>query len=246
MVAEHVLPYTPPRLGIRSVGVSPEIVQKLESVADDESENQDRQLLELFDTAFEEHFGHTPEVTQPEHSRKVAAYINNFTHYVAAEHIKQTGGIAPDTGVEMALIPTASIERRLGWYYDEKFGYDRQAKGPVRLGEELEFLKRKNAVTGRIYHSNASGEIYRTDVFPQLRFAVDLEYLLRDRGDEVAADCAEVVLANHGDRILGMAVMAGQRAVRNRDPRRDTHNIIHWNEDDIPVDVRAEQPRYSK
>jgi hypothetical protein len=135
-------------------------------------------------------------------------------------------------------LPHGSVKSRIGWYF-QNFGTNRREKSEAVFAKEKEFLDRKQPIYGRIYLRDTEQEVRRADYFPELGYEIQLEYLLRGRGLTTAADAAEVVLAAQGDRILGFAVMAGRQALHYR----QTGLTKQISEDDIPIDVRAEEPR---
>jgi hypothetical protein len=196
---------------------------------------------------------------QPSQSQELALATHAFLADVVArriaalKHPKADADPAKSMTPPMYATPKYPIERNIRAYYKE-FGYTRREKSELMRGKEEAFLdisKRpiyaKTYVGGDVdadgYEAPIKESFARAALFPELGLGIRLEQTLRQQGYETAADSAEVVLAAYGSWFPGRVISAAhQGIIRVRDDT-DSHNIKHWQPEEIPEEFRAENYR---
>ena len=216
-------------------------------------------LLGFFDYAHQK-FALDPRLAQPEQSEDLALVTQAFLASVVqrrlaalgdsrSQHSQENGATSPP----IYATPADPVQRNIRTYY-RQFGYNRRQKSDrLRAVEEAYLREKKRPIYVRTYSggsNNAEGQEFaikesfaRAATFPELGLGIRLEELLRKQGYRVAADSTEVVLAAYGGWFPERVRTAGEHGIIRVRQDTDTHNIKHWQQEEIPEEFRAENYR---
>lgn len=167
---------------------------------------KEREMLDAFYTYTELTTGIDVRQADPVQSEGIALAANNFLGEAVERRIEQDA--REGSKQRVYAIPSAPVERRIRDYY-RQFGYDRQQKsGALLEAEETYLAKAKRSLFVKSYGGGSVDEegvispvterYTRIELFPQVRFALKLEELLRAQGSITAANSLEALQAAYG------------------------------------------------
>jgi hypothetical protein len=215
----------------------------------------EREMVDGYVDFCEATTGINPRIARPEQSEMVAGATHAFLSQAVARRLERLKAAEGDeVSPTIFAIPSGPVNRHIRSYYHQ-FGYTRRAKSPELQQKEEAYLQRAKrpifVVSYEGGHTNSEGaetpikeEYPRIVSFPELGLALRLHDLLTKLGHRTAADSTEVVVAAYGAWFPERIRAAASRGMILRTQEGyDAHNIKHWSDDEIPEEVRAEQPR---